>query len=193
MTENMTRNTALIIIDMQVGIIKPLPVYHGTRVLEQISKLLSGARASGTPVIYVQHDGPAGHRVEPGTGGWPIHPRVEPSAGEVVVHKRACDSFFETSLQRELEERRIDHLVVAGCMTEYCIDTTCRRAVSLGYDVTLAGDAHATDDTEHLTASQIIAHHNELLDGLDAGDHQVLVKPTGEISFPARAIERGVI
>jgi hypothetical protein len=50
-------------------------------------------------------------------------------------------------------------------MFEECVDTICRRAYSLGYDVTLAQDAHSTWDTEHLEASQIIDHHNQVLGG----------------------------
>jgi nicotinamidase-related amidase len=44
-----------------------------------------------------------------------------------------------------------------------CVDTTCRRAFSLGYKVTLAQDAHSTWKTDHPTASQIIEHHNRVL------------------------------
>lgn len=44
-----------------------------------------------------------------------------------------------------------------------CVDTTCRRAFSLGYDVVLAKDAHSTMNSERLTASQIIEHHNDVL------------------------------
>jgi aminoglycoside 6'-N-acetyltransferase len=43
------------------------------------------------------------------------------------------------------------------------VDTTCRRAFGLGYDVTLAADAHGTWDDETLTAAQIVAHHNEVM------------------------------
>jgi len=60
-------------------------------------------------------------------------------------------------------------------MTQYCIDTTVRRAVSLGYDVVLAADGHMTADTDALLFEQIIAHHNALLDGFDAGGHAVRV------------------
>jgi nicotinamidase-related amidase len=68
-------------------------------------------------------------------------------------------------------------------MTEYCVDTTCRRATSLGYDVTLAGDAHLTRDNEVLTAANIIAHHNSVLNDFGAGGHVVSVKLTDEIVF----------
>jgi len=66
-------------------------------------------------------------------------------------------------------------------MTQYCVGTSVRRAVSLGYDVTLAEDGHLTADSESLTFDQIIAHHKVLLDGFDAGKHSVRVEPFKQI------------
>ena len=82
-----------------------------------------------------------------------------------MVQKRHPDAFQDTNLQRELESRGIERLIVTGMQTEYCVDTTCRRAYSLGYGVTLVEDAHSTWDTDLLTAPQIIAHHNDVLGG----------------------------
>ena len=183
-------NTALIIIDVQNAILDGLPLRNPAEVaaqfsatLDNINHLLAEARASGTPVLYVQHDDGAGHRLEKGTKGWEIHPQIAPLENETIVHKRACDSFFETSLESELRQRNIRHLVIAGCMTQYCVDTTCRRAVTVGFDVTLASDAHTTGDNENLSVKQIIAHHNQLLNGFDAGAYSITVKPTSEIHF----------
>jgi nicotinamidase-related amidase len=183
----MAQNTALVVIDVQIGIIDGRQAYHGVETLERIANLLVRARESRTPVIYIQHDGPEGHSVEVGSLGWQIHPAVHPADGELIIHKRASDAFFETTLQPELTARAITRLIITGCMTEYCVDTTCRRAVTLGYDVTLASDAHTTCDTQVLMAPQIIAHHNHLLDGFDAGDHTITVKPTAEIIFAVGA------
>jgi nicotinamidase-related amidase len=179
----MTRDTALVVIDVQVGILESARAYRRDEVLEQISSLLERARASETAIIYVQHDGPEGHEVEVGSRGWHIHPAIAPAPGEPVVRKSACDSFFETTLQRELEERGIRHLVITGAMTEYCVDTTCRRATSLGFDVTLVSDAHTTHDNDRLSAAVIIAHHNALLDGFDAGQHSISVKPAESVDL----------
>ena len=66
-------------------------------------------------------------------------------------------------------------------MTQFCIDTTVRRAVSLGYDVILASDGHMTADTHSLSFEQIIVHHNSLLDGFDAGEREVRVCSASEI------------
>jgi len=153
------------------------------RVLPNIQVLLGKARSSGIPVFFIQHDGPKGHPIEAETVAWAIHPSILPQSGEPVIRKKASDSFFETRLAEELQSAEISHLIVAGAMTEYCVDTTCRRALTLGYNVTLAADAHLTRDTPDLTAAQIIAHHNLLLDGFDAGIHSIKVTPASEILF----------
>jgi nicotinamidase-related amidase len=98
------------------------------------------ARNCRIPVLFVQHEGRIGHRLELGSRGWQIRPELTPICDEPVIHKTACDSFFETKLASELESRNIDRLIVAGCMTQYCVDTSVRGAVSLGYDVTLKMD-----------------------------------------------------
>ena len=177
---------ALLIIDVQVGLVKLIPAEIRAGVLSRIETLLSRARASGTPVIYIQHDGPRGHPLETHTKGWEIHPSIKPLDSESVVRKRESDSFFETTLQQELEKRGITRLIIAGGMTEYCVDTTCRRATSLGYDVKLARDAHLTRDNGVLTAANIIAHHNFVLDDFGAGDHVITVKPADQLfsEFP---------
>ena len=176
-------NTALLVIDTQVGLVELMSPEVRAQALPRMSELLAQARASGIPVIHVQHDGGKGHPLETGTAGWKIHEAVKPVDGEPVVRKRESDSFFETTLQQELANKKIRHLVVAGAMTEFCVDTTCRRATSLGFDVTLVGDAHLTRDTDILSAAQIIAHHNSVLNEFGAGEHMITVKPTAQIIF----------
>ena len=178
-----SHSSALLIIDVQIGLVELMPAQVQSSVLPKIKTLLTKARASKIPVIYIQHDGAKGHPLETHTKGWQIHPSVVPADGEQVIRKRESDSFFETDLQKELVKRGITRLIVAGAMPEYCVDTTCRRATSLGFDVTLASDAHLTRDNEVLTAANIIAHHNFVLDDFGAGEHVVRVKAAGEIVF----------
>ena len=159
-------DVALLVIDVQMfGFGEDSPVYAGESLIARIGDLVARARAAGVPVIYVQHCGAKGEIDEPGSPAWEIHPAIAPAEGELVVQKRHPDAFQETTLLQELESRNVKRLVVAGMQTEYCVDTTCRRAYSLGYDVVLAEDAHSTWDTEHLAAPQIIAHHNATLGG----------------------------
>ncbi|GAC1455638.1 MAG: cysteine hydrolase family protein [Ktedonobacteraceae bacterium] len=176
-------NTALLIIDTQVGVIEP--AYKGKEVLDNINVLLAQARASHTPIIYVQHDGPQGDSLEVGTPAWAIHPAIAPQAGELIVHKRASDSFYDTILKRELGAQGIQHLVVVGGSTEMCVDTTIRRATVEGYDVTLVSDAHTTQDYDEavLTATQRIAQLNHVVDGFGTETHTITVTPTSEVTL----------
>ncbi len=179
----LSKETALVVIDVQNGVVDwDDPACRGDEVLARIGELLSKARAAGAHVIYVQHDGDEGGRLAVGTRGWEIHPAVAPAAGETVVRKRAADSFHETTLEEELSGRGVRRLVVAGCRTQYCVDTTCRRATTLGYDVTLASDAHTTID-DKLSAAQIVEHHNSTLDDFGNDQHVVNVRESKEISF----------
>jgi nicotinamidase-related amidase len=158
----MAGRTALVIIDVQLGMFdasEEPPVPGGERLLENIRSLIDEA---GVPVIYVQHC-EAGGTLEEGTEGWKIHLSIAPLEGDLVVKKRTPDSFLDTVLREELGSRNIEDLVLTGLQTEFCIDTTCRRAFSLGYDVTLVKDAHGTWDKDDISAAQIIAHHNEVL------------------------------
>ncbi|WP_394820707.1 cysteine hydrolase family protein [Pendulispora albinea] len=177
---------ALILVDVQIGILAGPPAVRGaSAMLDRIHGLIERARQARALIVYVQHDGPRGHRAAPYSPGWLLDPSLQPVPGELVVHKTECDAFLGTVLDEELRKRKVTRIVIAGCMTQYCIDTTCRRAFSLGYDVTLAADAHATADTPGgLTAAQIVAHHNATLDGFgDAPTHDLRVRPSGAISF----------
>lgn len=170
-----TTRTALVIIDMQAVLERweDDPRVAGT--LLTIRGLLDRARATGTPVVFVQHDGGPGHPLEVGTPGWAIHPAIAPRLGEPVVRKRAADAFYKTELRETLSALGITHLVVTGTQTEECVDTTCRRALSEGYDVTLVADGHTTGDREDMTAARIIAHHNDVLGDLTHPDHHITV------------------
>lgn len=183
--------TALLIIDLQKAILDGAGSPERQPVLDQaldvvatrLGTLRDRARAAGVPVVIVQHDDKFDHRLAKGSPGWELRDEIAPREGDIVVHKTACDAFFETDLSHQLNARGIDHLVIGGCMTQYCVDTTARRAVSQGYDVTLLGDGHMTGDRGDLTHEQIIAHHNLLLDGFDAGTRAITVKKAAEIRF----------
>jgi nicotinamidase-related amidase len=175
----MTGNIALLIVDMQIcNFDASSPVHGASDLLSKLSALLVRARAAKVPIIYIQHCGPEGAVDQPGTPGWEIHPAIAPLSGDIIVQKRHPDAFQETDLQRELESRGIEELIITGIQTEYCVDTTCRRAYSLNYAVTLVEDAHSTWDTDLLSAPQIIAHHNAVL-----GDWFASLRKTSEVRF----------
>ena len=177
-------DTALLIIDVQAGMFgeAELP-YQSEQLLSNINHLLAQARANEIPIIYIQHGSQAGTPLEPGSAGWQIHPAIAPTAADLVVQKHFPDAFQETTLQAELTARGIKKLIVAGMQTEFCVDTSCRRAFSLGYAVTLAQDAHSTWNTEQVSAAQIVAHHNRVL-----GDGFAQLRTAYEIVFAGEPV-----
>ncbi|KRB60359.1 isochorismatase [Rhizobium sp. Root708] len=182
---------ALLIIDVQNAILagkgtperQPILDAALDETVSRLQSLRAEAHRAGAPVVLVQHDGAPGHRLAVGTDGWAIRPELSPAEDDTTVHKKSSDSFFETDLAEKLAERNVTHLIVGGCMTQFCVDTTVRRAVSLGYDVTLVADGHTTADSGTLHFADIIAHHNETLDDFDAGSARILVRPMADIQF----------
>ncbi len=155
----MGSDTALLIIDVQVGFIEGYPsVYNAANILQRIRDLIARGRSANIPIIYVEH------ATDPEIDG-PIHPDVTPSEGDLVVQKHTPDAFYQTPLQKVLEAIGVKSLIIAGFQTELCIDTTVRRAWSMEYDVTLVEDTHSTFtlDKAALTAPQIIDHHTRIL------------------------------
>lgn len=176
--------SALLVIDVQTGIADDKGIHAGwPQILANIVGLIKRARAANMPLIFVQHNGEPGDRLEPGSAGWALCPELGVTQSDLVIRKTACDAFFDTGLEATLREREIGRLIVAGCMTEFCVDTTVRRAVSLGFEVTLAADAHGTWNSPTLSAAQIIDHHNGLLDHFSAGKAAVHVTPTAALTF----------
>ena len=110
--------------------------------------------------------------------GWQYHRQIAPLADDTLVEKTQSDAFLRTVLGEVLKARGIKRLVLVGAQTDACVDTTCRRAFSKGYQVVLVSDGHSTFDFGELTAVQIIRHHNNILDGEFA-----TLKSAAEVEF----------
>ena len=155
---------ALLVIDVQNGMFNEGNVVHkGEKLLQNLNGLLSLSRSTNTPVFYIQHNAPVGRPLEQGTKGWEIHSDITPKNEDIIIQKTTPDSFLNTNLDEELKKQKVEHLIIAGIQTELCVDTTVRRAFSMGYKVTLASDTHSTWDSHGINAEQIIDHHNNAL------------------------------
>ena len=183
------QGVALLVIDVQSAMVEA--AHRGEKLLENVGLLLEEARGAGAPVVFVQHDGGEDYEpMMPGRPGWQIHERVAPRQGEAVIRKQESDPFYGTALEEELCSRGIGRVVVAGMNSEECVDTTCRSALSRGYCVTLAGDAHTTVNDAvlammgrgEISAAQIVAHHNDVLGSLSSPD-RIEVRPAAGIVF----------
>ncbi len=151
-------NTALVIVDVQNGVVAG--THNRDEMIANINTLVDRARAGGVPVVWVQH---ADDGLPEGTDAWQYVSELHPAAGEPLIHKHYGDSFEETDLESALAERGVGHLVVAGAQTDACIRSTLHGALVRGYDATLVGDAHTTEDLSQWGApppEQIVAHTN---------------------------------
>jgi len=171
---------ALVVIDVQCGMFADpaMQPHDGEAVVARIAQLIQHARASSTPVIFVQHDGGESDALERDSPGFAIRPEIAPAPGETVVVKHFCSAFQQTGLAELLAQKAIKHIIACGMQTEYCVDTTCRAAFERGFEVTLVSDAHTTPDGA-LPASKIIAHHNATL----ANGGFVKLKTASEVNF----------
>jgi nicotinamidase-related amidase len=175
---------ALVVIDVQAGLFSgPSEPHDAAGVLARINDLAMRARAAGVPVIFIQHDGLADDGLEPGAPGWRLHPLLVRTPADIVVRKTACDAFYRSALAETLARAGVREIVITGFATEFCVETTVRRAASEGFDVVLVSDAHTTGDRPVLPAWQIIAHHNWVLANLVQPDNPVQVRPASEVEF----------
>lgn len=182
---------SLLVIDVQNAIVdgtvtvdrQPIIDQALQNTVDRIAILQRQARVAGAPVFVVQHDGAPGHRLARGSQGWEIRREVAPIRGDIVINKTHSDAFYQTDFTAQLETRGVTHLIVTGFMSQYCVDITVRRAVELGYVVTLVADGHGTCDEGALRHDQITAHQNILLGKIYDRETQLTVKTTKEISF----------
>lgn len=154
---------ALLVIDMQVGSFgKDARRYDVPALIGRLNALARRVRDTGGTVIFVQHDGPDGDPHHPSQPGWAILPDLEKLPSDLTVRKTACDSFLHTDLERVLAQHGLRDLIVTGCATDYCVDTTVRSALARGYRTVVPSDGHTTADRPHLSAAKIVEHHNAI-------------------------------
>jgi nicotinamidase-related amidase len=160
--------TAVLVIDVQQGLCQGEgAAFDCPGTIARINQVTAKARAAGAVVIFIQHESSAGY-LEYGMPAWQLAHGVEVQGSDLRVRKTTPDSFLRTELESILREKRITNLVVCGMHTEFCVDTTTRRALSLGFPVLLVSDAHTSAGNEAISALQVIAHHNATLTNISS-------------------------
>lgn len=150
--------TALLVIDVQNGVVES--AHERDAVVARIAALVERARDAATDVVWVQH---SSDELAPGSQAWQYVPELARRDDEPLVTKTYGDSFEDTELESVLAARGVGHLVVLGAQTDACIRSTLHGALVRGYDVTLVGDAHTTQDLSAYGApppDQVVAHTN---------------------------------
>src|SRR3984893_4257300 len=151
---------AMLIVDMQVGLLNGEPKHDLRGVIERIKRLTTKVRDQSGAVILIQHCGGKGDDFEPQTPGWAFLPELLRYPTDVVVRKTLNDPFAETELQARLKEIAPDRILITGWATDLCVDTTVRSAVENHYNVVVVADGHTLSDRPHLDAVSVIRHHH---------------------------------
>lgn len=182
-------NTALLVIDVQNGVVNGSP--RRDEVVRNINRLVDKARAEQVPIVWVQH---TSEEFQPGTPAWEYVPELVRAAADPLVHKRYGDSFEDTILEEVLAGLRVGRLVVTGAQTDACVRSTLHGAFVRGYDATLVGDAHTTEDLTAYGApapEAVIAHTNLYWQYQTAPGRTAATVDTGAVSFAPAAPDSG--
>jgi nicotinamidase-related amidase len=174
-------NTALLVVDVQNGVVEG--AHDRDAVVANVASLVERARHEGVPVVWVQHNDEGLVR---GSDAWRIVPELVPGDAEPLIEKQYGDSFEDTTLEIVLSGLGVGRLVVVGAQTDQCIRSTLHGAFARGYDATLVGDAHTTEDQTAWGApppAQVIAHTNLYWAYQSAPGRTAGTVETGEVSF----------
>jgi ureidoacrylate peracid hydrolase len=164
-------STAVLIVDMLNDFLDPdgaMPLLEGRALFDPINRLIDAARFAGSPIIWVCDEHPPGDREFEkrtehclrGTWGAEIVSALVPGPDEYRVAKRRYSGFFETDLDLRLRELGIDHLIIAGVVTNICVRSTTHDAFFRGYDVMIPEECvAATSDREQASSLYDIDTH----------------------------------
>ena len=175
---------ALLIIDMQKGSFKPYSLRHdalGT--IERINCIANKCRSKNIPVIFIQHDGSKENCFYPNSEDWEILPELEILPGDIIIGKTANDAFYNTLLGSTLQDNDISQLLIAGCATDFCVDTTVKSALSKDYKVTIIEDGHTTASRPYIDAQTVINHYNWLWSDMSPTKYKLSVLKAADIEL----------
>jgi nicotinamidase-related amidase len=141
--------TALIVIDMQKGIVDHPCIHPLSDIVDLTRQLIAAFRAKGLPVVLVNVAGRAPGRTEQGPRngqplpeGWTdLLPDLGQQPSDLLVTKRSSGAFATTDLESQLKAKGVTQVVVTGVATSNGVEATARQAYEQGFHVTFALDA----------------------------------------------------
>jgi nicotinamidase-related amidase len=153
--------TALLVVDLQKGIVG-LPTAHPIGgVIEKTVALLETFRERELPVVLINVNGSPPGRTERSFSvkGMPadssdLIPELKQQPSDHLVTKRTRGAFTHTDLEKYLRENGVTQVVITGVATGAGVESTARQAHELGFNVTLAIDAMTDLDAD--------VHHNSV-------------------------------
>ncbi|MFZ9785797.1 MAG: cysteine hydrolase family protein [Ilumatobacteraceae bacterium] len=153
MIKQFGRETALLLIDVQVGVDVlshwggPTGRRNNPDAENKMLQLLAAWRVAKLQVAFTRHD--SREAASPLKFSLPTgaqKPGFEPVAGEIVVEKDVNSGFIGTDLEIQLRRAKISRLAIVGFFTNFCVETTTRMAGNLGFDTYLVEDCCSTSN-----------------------------------------------
>ncbi len=176
-------STAVLVVDVQQGLCEgDGAAFDCAGTIARINQVTAKGRAAGAMVIFIQHESTTGY-LEHGTPDWQLAHALDVHATDFKVGKTTPDAFLRTELESMLGEHGITNLVICGMHSEFCVDTTTRRALSLGYPVQLVSDGHTSAGNAAIGPEQVIAHHNATLTHIASFGPRVVAVAAAELQF----------
>jgi nicotinamidase-related amidase len=161
-------NTALLVMDMQAGILSRYPA--ATQLIINVAKAIALARENNIKVIYVVvgfRPGAPERKIKQG-GDNPfaktdmqafmkIDSNLEPLHDEIIVTKRRISAFIGSDLEVVLRALDIKHLVLTGYATSGVVLSTYCEAADKDYQMTILSNCcgNADEDVHQLLVSKV--------------------------------------
>jgi nicotinamidase-related amidase len=157
------RNSALVLIDLQKGILGySLTPVTSQELLERGRTLAERFRSAKATVVLVNvafsPDGadmlrqPVDQAQPLPAGGFPAGWSEFPSGlmqtGDLQITKRQWGAFHGTELDLQLRRRGIRTIVLGGVATHIGVESTARQAYERGYELLIVKDATTSSDAE---------------------------------------------
>ncbi|MEY3339988.1 MAG: Isochorismatase family protein YecD [Actinomycetota bacterium] len=153
MIKQFGRETALLLIDVQVGVDVlshwggPTGRRNNPDAENKMLQLLAAWRVAKLQVAFTRHD--SREAASPLKFSLPTgaqKPGFEPVVGEIVVEKDVNSGFIGTDLEIQLRRANISRLAIVGFFTNFCVETTTRMSGNLGFDTYLVEDCCSTSN-----------------------------------------------
>jgi nicotinamidase-related amidase len=136
------------------------PRFDTDGVVKRINDLSAIFRKHHLPVIFIQHDGTGTGEFEKHSREWENLDELCVESKDILVDKYANDVFYNSQLQTVLKKLEVNELLISGCATDFCVESTVQSALTKDYHITVVEDGHTTGERPHLSAEKVIEHYN---------------------------------
>lgn len=155
------KRTALLVIDVQEALLDENP-YHKEELIQNINTLIRLYRSKKNPIFFIRHEGKEGDTLAYGEAGWQLAKTLD-YVDEPIIDKKYNSAFKDTKLEESLKALSINHLMLSGMQTEYCVDATLKSAFEKGYQCVVVKGCTSTVDNPWLNADQLIDFYEQAI------------------------------